>query len=53
VFQPPQSGQRPTHRSDEWPQDWQEKLVLAFNEAPREKKRQRPDGPILMDAKKE
>jgi hypothetical protein len=30
VFQPPQSGQRPTHRGDWWPHDWQEKLTLAF-----------------------
>jgi len=29
VFQPLQSGQRPSHRGDWWPQAWQEKLVLA------------------------
>jgi hypothetical protein len=29
VFQPPQSGQRPSHRGDWWPQAWQEKLVFA------------------------
>jgi hypothetical protein len=29
VFQPLQSGQRPSHRGDWWPQAWQEKLVFA------------------------
>jgi hypothetical protein len=30
VFQPPQSGQRPNHRGDWCPQDWQEKTDFAF-----------------------
>jgi hypothetical protein len=29
VFQPPQSGQRPSQRGAWCPQAWQEKLVLA------------------------